>query len=233
MMLVGYAIPALSLALVAGAVVGRRMSDGLRRATMAGAILIACGAFTLLRTGGVTGGGVRICTGDGRLHPRSGSCRRPKTSRCRSARPPGAAPATGGARRRRLRQPLNRRSPPAPAAPPPPIAGMARISGRRARRHRSRRPNRHRLVAVPAGADLAPADRTGLVVVRGPRRPSLHAGAARGRGDRRLLQGGDGRSRYGGIATRSGSGNRMAAPARARRRRSRAVASTPWVRPES
>ena len=57
MMLVGYAIPALSLALVAAAAVGRRMSDGLRRATMAAAILIACAAFTLLRTGGLTAGG--------------------------------------------------------------------------------------------------------------------------------------------------------------------------------
>jgi outer membrane protein assembly factor BamB len=57
MMLGLYAVPALSLALVAAAVVGRRMSAGLRRATMAGAILIACGAFTLLRTGGVAGSG--------------------------------------------------------------------------------------------------------------------------------------------------------------------------------
>ena len=35
---------------------------------------------------------------------------------------------------------------------------------------------------------VAPADRTGLVVVRGPRRSPLHAGAARRRRDRRLLQ---------------------------------------------
>jgi len=56
-MLVAYAVPALSLALVVGAAVGRRMSDGVRRATIAGAILIACGAFTLLRTGGVAGSG--------------------------------------------------------------------------------------------------------------------------------------------------------------------------------
>ncbi len=56
-MLVMYAIPALSLALVAGVVAGRRLSARARRATMAGAILIACGAFTLLRTGGLTAGG--------------------------------------------------------------------------------------------------------------------------------------------------------------------------------
>ncbi len=57
MMLVGYAIPALSLALVAGVAVGRRLSNGLRRATIASAILIACGVFALLRTGGVAGSG--------------------------------------------------------------------------------------------------------------------------------------------------------------------------------
>jgi outer membrane protein assembly factor BamB len=50
-----YAIPALSLALVAGAFVGRRLPSGPRRASIAGAILLACGALTLLRTGGMTG----------------------------------------------------------------------------------------------------------------------------------------------------------------------------------
>ncbi len=55
MMLPVYAIPILSLALVAGAVVGSRLSSGLRRATMASAILLACGVFTLIRTGGIIG----------------------------------------------------------------------------------------------------------------------------------------------------------------------------------
>src|SRR3990172_753838 len=49
-----YSIPALSLALVAWAVVSRRMSNGLRRASMVVAIAMACGVFTLLRTGGIT-----------------------------------------------------------------------------------------------------------------------------------------------------------------------------------
>jgi outer membrane protein assembly factor BamB len=48
-------IPALSLALVAWAVVSRRLSGGLRRATLVAATVIACGVFTLLRTEGVTG----------------------------------------------------------------------------------------------------------------------------------------------------------------------------------
>ncbi len=55
MMLIGYAIPALSLALVAGAVASRRLSSGPRRASMVAAIVLACGVFTLLRTGGITG----------------------------------------------------------------------------------------------------------------------------------------------------------------------------------
>jgi len=50
-----YAIPALSLALVAGVALGRSRSSGARRVTILAAILVACGAFTLLRTEGMTG----------------------------------------------------------------------------------------------------------------------------------------------------------------------------------
>ena len=39
-----FAIPVLSLAFVVGVVAGRRLSDGPRRATMAVAVLLACGA---------------------------------------------------------------------------------------------------------------------------------------------------------------------------------------------
>ena len=55
MMLPIFSIPALSITLVASAAASRRLSDGPRRAAMATAILLACGAFTLLRTGGITG----------------------------------------------------------------------------------------------------------------------------------------------------------------------------------
>src|SRR6185503_10758627 len=48
------AIPLLSVAFVAWAVASRRLSNGLRRATMVATILIACGAWTLIRTGGFT-----------------------------------------------------------------------------------------------------------------------------------------------------------------------------------
>jgi outer membrane protein assembly factor BamB len=54
-MLPVYAIPALSLALVAWAVATRRLSNGLRRASLVVVIVLACGVFTLLRTGGITG----------------------------------------------------------------------------------------------------------------------------------------------------------------------------------
>ena len=49
------AIPFMSLALVAAAVISRRLSAGQRRAVIAAAIVFGCGLFTLLRTGGATG----------------------------------------------------------------------------------------------------------------------------------------------------------------------------------
>ena len=55
MMLPVYAIPAMSLALVAWAVATRRLSNGLRRASLVAAVVLACGVFTFLRTGGITG----------------------------------------------------------------------------------------------------------------------------------------------------------------------------------
>jgi len=57
MMLPLYAIPVLSLALVAWAVASRRLPSGQRRASMVASILVACGVFTLVRTGGISGEG--------------------------------------------------------------------------------------------------------------------------------------------------------------------------------
>jgi len=53
--LLGYALPVVCLALVAGATAARRLDGGRRRATMAATILIACGAWTLVRSDGITG----------------------------------------------------------------------------------------------------------------------------------------------------------------------------------
>ena len=55
MMLPVFSIPVLCLALVVSLVATRRVSRGPRRAIMAAVILLACGLFTLIRTGGITG----------------------------------------------------------------------------------------------------------------------------------------------------------------------------------
>jgi outer membrane protein assembly factor BamB len=57
-MLFIFSIPFLSLALVASAAAGRPLSRGPRLATMAAAIVLACGLFTLVRTGGISGEGI-------------------------------------------------------------------------------------------------------------------------------------------------------------------------------
>jgi outer membrane protein assembly factor BamB len=57
LMFLVYAIPGLSLALVAWAVACRRLAEGPRRAALVAAILAACGVWALLRTDGVTGEG--------------------------------------------------------------------------------------------------------------------------------------------------------------------------------
>ena len=55
MLLAILAPPVLSLAFVAWAVTTCRLSDGPRHAAMVATILLACGVWTLVRTGGVTG----------------------------------------------------------------------------------------------------------------------------------------------------------------------------------
>jgi outer membrane protein assembly factor BamB len=57
MMLYVYSIPVLCLALVTWAGASRGFSDPLRRATLAAAIFLACGSFTLVRTAGIVGSG--------------------------------------------------------------------------------------------------------------------------------------------------------------------------------
>ena len=54
-MLYIYAAPVLTLALVAWAAASGRFSTPARRASMAGALLLGCGALTLVRTDGITG----------------------------------------------------------------------------------------------------------------------------------------------------------------------------------
>src|SRR5262245_9639295 len=49
------AIPLLGIAFVAWAVATRHLSDGSRRATLVATLIVACGGWTLVRTGGVSG----------------------------------------------------------------------------------------------------------------------------------------------------------------------------------
>jgi outer membrane protein assembly factor BamB len=55
MMFPVFSIPAMCLALVAAATVGHRLPSGVRRVLLATAILLTCGVFLSLRTGGITG----------------------------------------------------------------------------------------------------------------------------------------------------------------------------------
>jgi outer membrane protein assembly factor BamB len=57
MMFIFCAIPTVTLALVIWAVATRRLPDKTRRATLVATILLASGGWTLVRTGGFTGGG--------------------------------------------------------------------------------------------------------------------------------------------------------------------------------
>ncbi len=57
-----YAIPTLSIALVAWAAASRSLSSTARRALMVAAVVLACGVWTLLRTDGITGGGMAELT---------------------------------------------------------------------------------------------------------------------------------------------------------------------------
>ena len=50
-----YGVMSVSIALVFGAVLSRRLADRPRRAVLAASILLACGAWALVRTGGITG----------------------------------------------------------------------------------------------------------------------------------------------------------------------------------
>lgn len=57
LLLVLYAVPVASLAIVASAAATRRLAARTRRAAMAAAILLSCGVWTLLRSDGITGAG--------------------------------------------------------------------------------------------------------------------------------------------------------------------------------
>ena len=117
-MLFLYAAPVLSLALVAWAVASRGLSSGRRRASMAAAILIACGTLTLVRTNGLTGDADSdfewrwTPTAEERLLARAGD--EPPTRLGLATRRPANAPR------------IRRRSGPSEPRPPTPAHGQPR-----------------------------------------------------------------------------------------------------------
>jgi outer membrane protein assembly factor BamB len=96
MLLYIYAIPILSLALVTAAAIARRASDGRRRATLVAVILFACGLFTLVRTGGVTG------EGDSDLHWRWSETPEERLLRLSTGEPGTGSGSRGGRIQRRV-----------------------------------------------------------------------------------------------------------------------------------
>ena len=212
-----YAIPVLSLALVAWAVASRRLSNGPRRASMVAAILLACGVFTLLRTGGITGDADSdfhwrwTQTPEERLLAQAGdepaALPAVRSGSRGDARATSAVPASGEPAPAPATAPAAAETPdeavPAPASDEPTRYGSGDEPAPAAQRTGAdwpgfRGPERDGIVrgvrietdwsAVAAGRAVAPADRTGLVVLRGPRRSPLHPGAARRRRGRLLLQ---------------------------------------------
>ena len=144
-----YATPVLSLALVAWAVLSRNASSTPRRIAMAVTILLACGVWTLVRTGGITGNNDSDFSWEVEQVPRgAASCagRSPfscQGTRCRWSR--------GG------------------------MAGLPRAG---TRRHHSRDPDRNRLVHQPTEGTVAARNWSGLVFLRSSGRFHLHPGTA-------------------------------------------------------
>ena len=164
------AIPVLCLALVTWAVVARRFSIVPRRVSLVGTILLACAGFTLVRTGGMSG------DGDSDLHFRwtptpeevllSQAANEPVSTATTIRRL--APPATGSA------------GPQAAVVEWPGFRGPPATASSPACRSRPTGPSRRRW-------NCGGGRRTGLVILRRPRRSNLHAGAARQRRGRRLL----------------------------------------------
>ncbi len=154
--LFGWALPILCVAFVAGAVASRRLADGPRRAAMAATIVLACGAWTLVRMEGITGDHVGQFawrwteTAEERLLAQGGDA--------------PAAPASAGTAKERLMAPAGDK----PTSLPPAPAGKA------ASKERLPAPAGDETVALPP----PPAAKTGAdwPGFRGPRRDGVVRG---------------------------------------------------------
>ncbi len=254
-MLIFYSIPILSLAIVVWAVATRRLPDGLRRVSLVAAMVLAAVPFALIRTAGVSGTGAELHwrwtpTPEDRLLAEA------KDEPVAVVPPPAAAPPAAEPKAEiPVESPATKTAdkpiaaPEAPAALPKAAATTKAEPAPRAATETPaewpgfRGPNRDSIIrgvrintdwtASPPVTDVAPADWTGLVILCGPRRSSLHAGAARGRRGRGLLTRCPRANLCGGTAIGYGSGNRMPAPVHVGHRRSATVASTHSAQPES
>ena len=118
-----FSIPVFSLALVAGLLASRHLSRGPRRVSILAAVLIACGAATLVRVGGITGDAMPDLhwrwtpTPEERLLARTGEAPATSSPAAQAAVEPPAAPAGGS---------------PAAAASAPPTANAPEKGGAQA-----------------------------------------------------------------------------------------------------
>jgi outer membrane protein assembly factor BamB len=120
--LVGYAVPGLCLALVAGAFATRGLGDGPRRAAMAAIVLLAGGAWTLVRTEGISGD--HVAEFGWRWAPSSEERLVAQAGGGPAARPPAPAPLPAPVA---VPEPPPRRE--ATATPAPPAAPAATAEG--------------------------------------------------------------------------------------------------------
>jgi outer membrane protein assembly factor BamB len=121
-------IPVMSFALVASVVATRRLSNGVRRATIAVGILLACAAFTLLRTAGVSGAAfVNLHwrwtpTPEERLLAKEAPALPPPPRRAETTEPAGAPAAVSPAKPSEKRPTTTAAAEPAPVASAPAAA---------------------------------------------------------------------------------------------------------------
>jgi outer membrane protein assembly factor BamB len=143
--------PYLALALVASAVATRHLDDGVRRASLVAAILIACAPFALIRTAGIKGGAGSeyhwrwTPTPEQLLLARGGDEPKPL--------PPSTAPASSAAPAEIPKETLTAKASVAPAAPAAPVVS--------------------KIEAVAPAAPETPAEWPGF---RGPNRDSVIRG---------------------------------------------------------
>jgi outer membrane protein assembly factor BamB len=191
--------PTLVLAFVAWAVATRNLPDRTRRVVDGGDDPARMPAWTLVRTGGFTNDFDHDfawrwsqTAEEQLLATRTTSRRRRRPSRNTGDDPAASQPRRARSRRRAAPQgqrEAGARKRPARALRSEDGRGLAGLPRPASRRHGHRRPDPDRLGRVTARPDVEAAGRAGLVVLRGPGRPVLHAGAARRRRGGVLLQG--------------------------------------------